>query len=151
MMGKIIDRNPLFFAFFVPGLVDMVMTLVGQSSTYWKFGSSVNEASPAYYFLLFSPWLFMFGSMVWFGIWYRLLNYFGEAVKLLIVFVFISGHSWGVGSWFVKLFKESGFYQLGNQYSTMLLWMLIMFYFLFTSCIASYCLKVYISSKKNRR
>lgn len=56
---QIIKKNSLFFAFLFPAFIDGVTTLLGQGSEYWSSSRVVNEASPAYYFLLTSPWLFL--------------------------------------------------------------------------------------------
>jgi len=53
----LIKKNPLFFAWFFPALVDNIVTLAGQNGP-------INEASPAYYFLLVSPWIFAAGALV---------------------------------------------------------------------------------------
>ncbi len=65
MINKLIRKNPLFYAFLFPAVVDGTLTLVGQDFYYWS-NNKVNEASPAYYFLLISPWLYFFGSIAWF-------------------------------------------------------------------------------------
>jgi hypothetical protein len=66
-MKKAVEKNPLFFAFLFPALLDGVVTLLGQDPQYWGGLRTVNEASPAYYFLLMSPscfyWVLLFGSL----------------------------------------------------------------------------------------
>lgn len=91
---EIIKKNPLFFAFFFPALIDGILTLVGQEISYLS-GGQVNEASPAFYFLNISPFLFLVGSLFWFVLWYWLFKRLRELVNLFIMFLFIAGHSWG--------------------------------------------------------
>jgi len=97
-MKNLIKNNPLFFAFFFPAVVDLTATLLGQDSQYWNHSRIVNEASPAYYFLVVPPWLFLFGSLMWFVLWYWLLKKLKDPLNLFLMFLFISGHSWGSAS-----------------------------------------------------
>jgi len=143
-MKKLVNRNPLFFAFFFPALVDGVMTLLGQGSEYWNASRVVNEASPAYYFLLASPWLFLLGSIMWFVSWYWLFKRLKEPLNLFLMFLFIAGHSWGSGSWIMKVFKQSGVYTFGNQLSIIFAWSLLIFYFLLIAGIATFCLRIHV-------
>ena len=146
-MIKIKD-NPLFFAFFFPALVDMVITILGQEAEYWSSSRIVNEASPAYYFLLVSPWLFLLGSVVWFVFWYWLFKKLKEPFNLFLMFLFIAGHSWGSGSWIMKMFREAGIYVLGSRSSIIFVWSLVIFYFALIAGIAVYCLRIYIRKNK---
>lgn len=146
-MKLVISKNPLFFAFFFPALVDGVVTLLGQDSSYWA-NRVVNEASPAYYFLLASPWLFLLGSIIWFVFWYWLFKRLKEPLNLFLVFLFIAGHSWGSSSWIMKMFKQAGIYTLGNQLSIIFAWSLLIFYFVLVAGIATYYLRIYLQIKK---
>lgn len=142
-MKSIVRNNPLFFAFFFPALMDGMLTLVGQDSKYWT-SRVVNEASPAYYFLLTSPWLFLLGSVVWFVFWYLLFKRLKKPLNLFLMFLFIAGHSWGSGGWIMKMFKQNGIYTLGNQPSIILAWSLLIVYFLLIGAVATSCLQIYI-------
>lgn len=146
-MKKIVSKNPLFFAFFFPALVDGLVTLVGQDTSYWT-NRVVNEASPAYYFLLVSPWLFLLGSVGWFIFWYWLFKRLKEPLNLFLMFLFVAAHSWGSGGWIMKMFKQSGVYTIGNQVSVIFAWSLLLVYFLFISVFATYCLRCYLRSKR---
>jgi hypothetical protein len=143
-IDKVIKKNPLFFAFFFPALTDGVTTFLGQGSEYWSVSRVVNEASPAYYFLLASPWLFLFGSIVWFVFWYWLFKRLKEPLSLFLMFLFIAGHSWGSGGWIMKMLKQAGIYSLGNQPSIIFAWSLLIGYFLLIAGIGTYCLRLYI-------
>lgn len=143
-LKKVFSKNPLFFAFFFPALIDGILTLVGQGPQYWNGPRVVNEASPAYFFLLASPWLFIFGSMVWFIFWYWLFKKLKEPVNLFLMFLFIAGHSWGSSSWIMKMFKDAGFYTTGNQFSIIFSYFLLILYFVLVSIVATYCLRVYL-------
>lgn len=146
-MERIIKKNPLYFAFLFPALTDGVTTLVGQGSQYWS-SKVVNEASPAYYFLLASPWLFIFGSIVWYIGWYLIFKKLREPFNLLLMFLFISGHSWGSTSWIFNMLKRVGVYRIGDQPSIIFAWSLAIIYFLLIATIATYCLRLYIKVQK---
>ena len=81
-MEKTISKNPLFFAWFLPALTDGTVTLFGQNKNYRSNYVLVNEASPAYYFLAASPWLFILGSMLWFAFWYWLFLRLKKPINL---------------------------------------------------------------------
>jgi len=141
---SVLTKNPLFFAFFFPALIDGITTLLGQDARYWSDSKIINEASPAYYFLLVSPWLFLFGSIVWFIFWYWLFKRLKEPLNLFLMFLFIAGHSWGSSSWIMKMFKQAEIYTLGNQPSIIFAWSLLIIYLILVAGIATYCLLIYI-------
>ena len=147
-MKTIIKNNPIFFAFFFPALMDGITTLLGQGAEYWSSSRTVIEASPAYFFLLTSPWLFLLGSIIWFVFWYWLFKRLKEPLNLFLMFLFIAGHSWGSGSWVMKMFKQSGFYTLGNQPPIIFVWSLLIFYFVLIASIATYCIRIYMTVNK---
>src|SRR3990167_4877314 len=118
-MKKFVIKNPLFFAFFFPALFDGTVTLLGQDTSYWT-NRAVNEASPVYYFLLASPWLFIAGSIVWFLFWYWIFTKLKEPLNLFLMFLFIAGHSWGSTSWIWNIAKRNGLYTPFNQTSVVL-------------------------------
>lgn len=145
-MRKIISKNPLFFAFLFPAVMDGVVTLLGQDSSYWS-GNVVNEASPAYYVLLVSPWLFVLGSFVWFLFWYWLFRKLKEPVNLFLMFLFIAGHAWGSTSWIWKMMKTNGIYVLGDQISIIFAWGIALLYFVVIATVATYCFKIYLKKR----
>lgn len=146
MLQKIITKNPLYFAFLVPALTDGIITLVGQNEQYWN-SQMVNEASPAYYFLLVSPWLYILGAGIWFVVWYWIFRQIKEPFNLWLMFLFIAGHSWGSSSWIMKILRDNGFYAVGNQLTIMIAWGILVLYFALIALTASYCLRVYLKTK----
>lgn len=145
-MKNIVSKNPLFYAFLFPALVDGVTTLLGQNPEYWS-NKVANEASPAYYFLLASPWIFTLGSIFWFIFWYWLFKRLKEPFDLFLMFLFIAGHSWGSTSWIWNIMKVNGVYTPTNQLSVMFAWSIAVFYFALIALFASYSLKVYFERK----
>lgn len=146
-MKNLVSKNPLYFAFVFPALIDGIVTLLGQSPEYWS-GRVVNEASPTYYFLLTSPWLFLFGSVIWFLFWYWLFGRLKEPLNLFFMFLFIAGHSWGSSSWIWKIMKDNRIYVRANQISVIIVWCVSVLYFALIALFATYCLRVYMRSKK---
>jgi len=142
---QVVKKNPLFFAFFFPALVDGMATLLGQGFQYWDSSQRIiNEASPAYYFLLASPWLFVLGSFIWFIFWYWMFKRLKEPLNLFLAILFIAGHSWGSSGWLMKIFKSCGLYTIDNQPSIIFAWSLLIVYFISIAAIATYCLRVYL-------
>lgn len=145
-MIEFVSQNPLFFAFFFPAVMDGIITLLGQHKEYWKkSGRAVNEASPAYYVLRISPWLFVFGSIVWFICWYYVFTILSEPLKIFITLLFIVGHAWGSSSWIMKMMKERGIYTVGNQQSIMVAWGIIICYFSLIAFFATYSVLIYFN------
>ena len=145
-MKRVISKNPLYFAFFFPALIDGIITLIGQGSSYWT-NKVVNEASPAYYFLLFSPWLFVLGSIFWFVFWYWVFKKLKEPLNLFLMFLFLAGHSWGSSSWIWKIMKSNNIYTPNNQQSIIVAWSVLVFYFALIAFFATYCLRTYFKRK----
>ena len=145
---KLLAKNPLFFAFLLPAAVDAIVTVVGQDPQYLS-ERMVNEASPAYYALLISPWLFLFGSLIWFIFWYWAMEKLKEPFNFFFVFLFIAGHSWGSSNWLKKMAWNNGLYEVTNQASVMLVWSGIVLYLALVALLASYCMQLYFSKKKN--
>ena len=149
LLNKLVKSNPLYFAFLFPALTDGITTLLGQSPEYWSNQRAVNEASPAYYFLLTSPWFFVLGSIAWFVFWYWIFRRLKEPLNLTLMFLFIAGHSWGSASWIWNLMKRNEIYVLDNQPSIIVAWFIPLIYFFLIGLFASYCLNIYLQ-KKNK-
>ena len=149
-MKTLVEKNPFFFAFFFPALIDGIVTFLGQGKEYWSVTRTVNEASPAFYFLKSSPLLFIFGSIIWFVSWYLFFDKFKhEQIKLWLALIFLVGHSWGSGSWMVKFFKDWGVWTVDNVLLTNLMWAVLVGYFGIIAFFASKSLSVYFSEKNS--
>jgi len=141
---KIIHYNPLFFTFLFPAFFDSAITLLGQTPQYWSHQRIVNEASPVYYFLLVSPWLYIIGSIIWFAIWYWIIKKIKEPFNFFLMFLFIIGHSWGSSTWILRFLREQGLFQNGDQFSQMIEWATMILYFSIVGLFASYFLLIYL-------
>ena len=145
---KYIASNPLFFAFLFPAVMDGTVTLVGQDASYWT-NRVVNEGSPAYYFLLTSPWLFILGGIVWFILWYAIFKKIKEPINLFLMFLFIAGYSWGSTSWLWRMMRINGMYSVNNQILVMTAWSFMIVYFMLIAFFATYCLRIYLKFKSD--
>jgi uncharacterized membrane protein len=148
-LKSIVKNNPLFFAFLFPAAMDGLVTLTGQDASYWT-NRIVNEGSPAYYFLLASPLLFIAGSLVWFIFWYWSFKRLKEPLNLFLMFLFIAGHSWGSTSWLWRMMRLNGIYTMTNQLSVMTAWLIAIAYFVVIAASATYCLSVYIKTRGSK-
>lgn len=148
-MKEIIKKNPLYFAFFLPALVDGILTLAAQGPAYWSVNRSVNEASPAYYFLLVSPWLYLVGAVIWFIGWYFIFQKIRKLFALVLTLFFIAGHSWGGGGWIMRLLREHEVYTLTDQFSIISAWTILMLYFLLVAVLGAYCINIHFNKNKN--
>ena len=142
----IIGKNPLFFAYVFPAIANGVLTLAGQDPSYWK-GGAVNEASPVYYVLQISPWLFVLGSALWLAFWYWAIRKLKEPLNLIMTLLFIIGHAFGSISWIVKIISEKEFFRYGNQTTDMIAWCIIIIYFVLIATVAANCLRRYFRTE----
>ncbi len=123
------------------------MTLIGQDVSYWS-GGRVNEASPAYYFLKTSPWLFVACAVLWFVFLFWLFKKLKEPINLFLTILFIAGHSWGSTSWLWNIAKRNNLYTPFNQSSVIMVWFLVILYFALIALFASYSLWIYFKRNK---
>jgi hypothetical protein len=137
-----LKSNPLYFSFLFPALADSILTLLGQGPEYWDH-QIVNEASPAYYFLLASPWLYILGALVWFVAWFFIFKKLKGSLSLWLSLFFLIAHSWGSSTWIRRLLVENGFYISGDRISITAGWAILILYFIVVALIASICLRAY--------
>ncbi len=139
---KFLIKNPLFFTFFPVALIDGLITLVGQSPAYWT-GKAVNEASPAYYFLLASPLLYLLGGVIWFVLWYWIFTKLKEPFNVFVALFFIVAHSWGSSSWILHYLRDPSRYNIHNQLQVMEVWLVVNVYFVLVVMNATYWFRSY--------
>lgn len=142
---QVFINNPLYFSFFIPMIMDGVMTLVGQEKTYWKNFKTVNEASPAYYFLIIHPYLFLVGGIFWFILMYWLIKLLNQPVNVILSCLFIAGHSWGSTSWLQKILRRNNILNPKNRSSILLSWFILVLYFLIIGVTAGISFSFYFS------
>jgi len=144
---KYLNKNPLFFAILFPVVADGVLTLVGQGPAYWA-NRVVNEASPVYYVLKFSPWLFIALSLVWFFVLYKVFQKLKEPLNVFLMFLLIAGHSWGTASWLWNLARRYNLYTNSNQQAVVMIWFLVVGYFSLIATFATFSLMNYYKRKE---
>lgn len=97
------------------GLVDGVLTLLGQSSFYWDGYQAVNEANPVFSGLLqIHPLAALAGLAVWLAILCTLIVVSPRVLALIFSIAISFGHTIGSGSWLFEHFELG--YQLANAY-----------------------------------
>lgn len=145
---KIIRKNPLFYIFLFPSLIDCLLTILGQNASFWINPKMASEGSPAYFLLSCSPWLFATAFLIWLFVWFWLLQRLNEPLNLVLTITLLIGHSWGSGNWlgiiFVKINPDLPFLIITK-------WIVSILYFLIIACFATYCLKAYIKATIKRQ
>lgn len=135
-MMDLIKFNPLFFSFVLPQLTDGALTLFGQDKEYWQNHKKVNEASPAYLILQTSPYLFILGALIWFVLTYILVKTLIFPLNFFVSLIFLVGHSWGSGSWLMRIFKKTHFLTPESRFSISLSYFILILYFVINSIIS---------------
>lgn len=126
-------------------LTDGIMTLVGQSPSYWSNFKSANEMSPAYFFMAAHPLLFILGGVAWFIGLYWLFLRLKHPFNLMIACTFITGNTWGSTSWITKLMRDNGFLVTTNRFSILLSWTVLIIYFVVIGILAGFSISQYIN------
>lgn len=97
------------------GVVDGLMTLVGQSSFYWENYLAVNEANPVFANLLqVHPVAFLAGAAAWLGMMCTMIVVLPRLPALILSIAITFGHTIGSGNWLLEHFDLG--YQLANGY-----------------------------------
>lgn len=151
--NRLINRNPLYFAFFLPAVIDGILTIVGQPVGYLINPSIGRDASPAHYVIVSSPWLFAAGAMIWYLFWYKFfkMRKMPEIIKYWLMFLFVAGHSWGSSQWIWKILKDHGWVDIENQVSVELGWGIMVLYLMIVALTGAVSLKMYISQVRVKR
>ncbi len=94
---------PLLFC-----LLDVTLTLVGQTAEYWRGGyhAHVIEGSPTPHFLLsIHPLAFVAGMLVWIMSFLGLLLLLPETLALILSIAIVMGHAVGAATWIFYRFR----------------------------------------------
>ena len=99
----------------VLGLLDGLLTLVGQSSYYWGNYLAVNEANPIFASLLqVHPVAFLAGAAAWLAMLCTMIVVLPQLAALILSIAVTFGHTIGSGNWLFEHFDLG--YQLANGY-----------------------------------
>ncbi|MFN7447602.1 MAG: hypothetical protein ACK56W_11740 [Pirellula sp.] len=89
-------------------LLDIVLTLCGQSSAYWdgEF-RDVTEASPAFAtYLAIHPVVFVVAGLMWIAVFTILVTTLPASPGRFVATAFSIGHAVGALAWLVRIFRE---------------------------------------------
>lgn len=89
-------------------VLDMVLTLCGQSSAYWdgKF-RDVTEASPAFAaYLAIHPVVFVVAGLVWIAVFTSLVTTLPALLGRVVATTVSIGHAVGSLAWLVRIVRE---------------------------------------------
>lgn len=132
-------------------LTDGIITLVGQSPSYWLNYQSANEMSPAYFFMAVHPLLFILGGIVWFIGLYWLFLKLRHPFNLMLACTFIAGNTWGSTSWITKMMKDYGFLVSTNRLTILFSWTIVVLYFIVIGIFAGLSIAQYIQNFKEKK
>jgi len=142
-----IRKNPLFFVFIFPIVLDTTLTLIGQDASYWRNFKTANEMAPVYFILAFSPILFIIGSLLWYIFLYWLVKKLKEPLNLILALTFMVGHTVGSSSWIRKILFDTGIYIIGDRASTTYSWVILVGYFVLVGVIGGLSISYYIKHR----
>jgi len=142
-----IRKNPLFFVFIFPIVLDTTLTLIGQDASYWRNFKTANEMAPVYFILAYSPILFIVGSLLWYIFLYWLVKKLREPLNLILALSLIVGHTVGSSSWIRKMLIESGTYLIGDRTSMTYSWLILVGYFMLVGIIGGLAVNSYIKDR----
>jgi len=142
-----IRKNPLFFIFIFPIVLDTTLTLIGQDASYWRNFKTANEMAPVYFILAYSPFIFIVGSLLWYVFLYWLVKKLKEPLNLILALSLIVGHTVGSTSWIRKILFDTGIYIIGDRVSTTLAWVVLVGYFVLVGIIAGLSISSYVESR----
>ncbi|OGM14266.1 hypothetical protein A2V80_00670 [Candidatus Woesebacteria bacterium RBG_16_39_8b] len=146
-MPTFIRKNPLFFVFIFPIVLDTTLTLIGQDASYWRNFKTANEMAPVYFILAYSPILFIVGSLLWYIFLYWLVKKLREPLNLILALSLIVGHTVGSSSWIRKMLIESGTYLIGDRTSMTYSWLILVGYFMLVGIIGGLAVNSYIKDR----
>ena len=146
-MPTFIRKNPLFFVFIFPIVLDTTLTLIGQDASYWRNFKTANEMAPVYFILAYSPIVFIIGSFFWYVFLYWLVKKLKEPLNLILALSLIVGHTVGSTSWIRKMLIESGTYLIGDRTSMTYSWLILVGYFMLVGIIGGLAVNSYIKDR----
>ena len=86
-------------------LLDMVVTLAGQPSSYWagSYSTAVEGAPQGKWLLTAHPVLFIVGILVWIALFGAAILVLPRFFSLVLSLAVTMGHSWGANTWLADL------------------------------------------------
>jgi hypothetical protein len=95
----------LFTPLALAGLIDIVLTLVGQSPEYWAGDYSMTqEGNPfAEPLLAWNPWLFASAGILWLSALGTMVYLWKHRIAFIIAMIAFAGHTFGGAAWMLYL------------------------------------------------
>jgi hypothetical protein len=119
-MNNYFSKNPLFFVFVIPIIVDVVGTVLGQPPEYWSSGGEIfSEAVPLIYLLLkLNPLLFIVTCLLlWLPTTYWLVNKLKAPLNLWATMSLLVGHGYNSVNWLRRGLYQAGIFTGNDQLS----------------------------------
>jgi len=149
-MKRIIRENPLYIVFFLPIVVDVIGTVLGQPPEYWSSGGKIyNEDVPFISFLLqINPLLFIvFCLTIWLSFTYWLVKKLKEPLDIWAASSLLIGHGYNSVNWLRIDFYEAGIFTGQDQFSKALSLIPMTLYILLIGWIAAKGFRIYFKNK----
>jgi hypothetical protein len=143
-------KNPLFFVFAIPIVVDVVGTVLGQPPEYWTSGYKVfNEAVPIYPLLQIHPLLFIiFCLVVWLSFTYWITKKLKEPFNIWATMALLIGHGYNSVFWLRTDLYRAGLFMGQDQLSKALSLIPMTLYILLAGWIATKGFMSYVEKRK---
>jgi uncharacterized BrkB/YihY/UPF0761 family membrane protein len=139
-------KSKLYFvvAALIPSLLDGIVTLIGQPTSYWSDFSKIDEAAP-FTFLTFGPWIFLLSIVLYTAIVGLIIYKLPKWPSLGIGLFFFMAHSNGVQGWIGSIVVEKAPFLYGYW------WYISIIYSLLVVALISFGLYKWLSDKKTNR
>lgn len=140
-------NNPLFLIILLPIIVDVVGTVTGQSKQYWKSHyKEINEAAPVFFLLKIHPFVFIFGTLLfWLPVTYFLTSILPIPLNLWATLALFAGHSYNSVNWLRTTQYNLGIFTKKDRVSITLSLLPMVIYILVIGYIASWGLIQYFT------
>jgi hypothetical protein len=144
-MKNVFQTNPLFLAFVVPIIADVVGTVLGQPAEYWNSNYQVfNEALPIYPLLQIHPLVFIGVCLsLWLPFTYCLVKKLKSPLNLWATLSLLIGHGYNSVSWLRKDLYLAGIFAGQDQLSQALALIPMTIYILLIGWLATVSILAY--------
>jgi hypothetical protein len=148
-MKYLLNKNPLFYIFVIPVIVDVVGTVLGQPPEYWSSNYKVfNEALPIYPLLQIHPLLFIIFCLgLWLPATYLLVKKLKYPLNTFATLALLIGHGYNSVNWLRVDLYRAGLFADQDQLSKALSLIPMTIYILLIAGIAN---KGFLNYFKNK-
>lgn len=139
-------RNPLFFAFVLPMLTDLSLTLGMQGPAYWHDYRQVTEGSPLVFLLRLHPVVYICCALLYLVAIYWLTAHLRDPFNVMLTCMVFAGHIWGSSTWIHSGLVRGGHGGGGHQFA---IWGVLVLYYVVAGSCAGLALSAY--AKQHQR